>query len=204
MNEESYSLTDVQINALNELKEAYNSSAANGLDIIHGDTCKTISSIFGNKGFTCGQYPLEVNYKSDNNITIYKDWNCYSLTIEDNRIISSDIENLIMTGNKTCTGIPVGYTHIDENNDYCKKIGGFEKIRKMAIDTYNSKSVPSNYFDYNHIKERGGSSTLATTYNIYINQYMCGVTGRGNYGCAFVGKEDSDKMCEYYYYVMKY
>ncbi|MCR5483352.1 MAG: hypothetical protein K6E99_02970, partial [Bacilli bacterium] len=196
-------LTDEQVDALSKLKIAYDNSLNNGFDIIHGETCKNISGIFGNKGFTCGQYPLEVNYISDNQLTIYKDYNCYSLTINGNSILSSNVENLMMTGNTTCKGIHIGYINIDEKNDYCNKIGGFNQIKEMAIYTYNNNKSPYAYYDYNHIKERGGIPNLYSTYFIFVNQYMCGVTGKGNSGCGFVGKEESNKMCEYYYYIMK-
>ena len=196
-------LTSEQISALNELKTAYKNSQTNGFDIIHGEACSSISSIFGTSGFSCTKYPLEVNYISENELTIYKNYNCYSLSYSGNKITKSNIQNLMMSGNSTCTGIHVGYTNIDENNEYCKKIGGFETIKELAVYTYVNNKSPLVYYDFSHIEERGGAKNLGTTYMISVNQYMCGLTGKTGIGASSIGKEQSNKMCEYYYYIGK-
>ena len=95
---------------------------------------------------------------TNNIITIYKDFNLYSLELnaDNSKIINT---NKKYVGNYTGDGVAVGYLHWDETNDYYNKIGGIDKIKEMATYSYTKNAFVSKYYDFSHITERGGSQS---------------------------------------------
>ncbi len=196
----SKTLTSNQQKAISIIKSAYNNSKQNGFEIIHTSVCNELSGMFTNSGFNCNRLPLEVYFLSDNIITIYKDYVCYTLEL------SKDGKTIISTkkDSNKCSGFAIGYLEWDENNEYYQKIGGYSKIREMAIYSYNNNALVHNYFDYNHISERGGVQGYNVTYMMNVDMYFSALTGKGyEIKAPSTNKKETNKMCESLYYIKK-
>jgi hypothetical protein len=96
----------------------------------------------------------------------------------------------------------IGDYEWDPENDYFKKIGGYDKVKEMAMYYYNNGKLSDDYYDYSKVQERGGNSQLWSTYKMNVDKFFGGLTGKG----AWIGDTNSSgfkEMVEDYYYVMK-
>lgn len=193
-------ITDNQQKAISIIKSAYNNSKILGFEIIHTSVCNELKDIFSGQSFSCNRKPLEVNVINDNTISIYKDDWCY--TIE----LNEDGTSFLNTNKERtkCSGYPVGYLEWDDNNEYYQKIGGYTKIREMALYSYINKTTLNYYYDYSHIAERGGNPKFLNTYSLMVDSFFDALTGEGySVTAPSTNKEQTNKMCEYFYYIMK-
>lgn len=197
-------LSTEQVGYINDLKDAYNSSKINGFEIVHTNTCKQISEIF-NKKINCNRFPMYVNFIDDTNITIKKNFNCYRLKYnkDTKKIESITKEYIAYDSDHKCDGLPIGNYDWDNNNEYFQKIGGHEKIREMAIYAYNNNAFVTNYYDGNHMIERGTSQMNFTKYSMSIDMFFSGLTGRGYSISSDTTREKTNEMCEALYYLGK-
>ena len=201
---QNMTLTNEQIDALNILKKSVNESETEGFSIIHTNTCNEISSIFNNK-ISCTKFPLYVSYKDVRNLSIKHNYTCYSLQIDDNNKIINKKEKYIGYGTNECPeGVPVGFLDWDDSNEYYQKIGGIDKIKSMAIDSYkNNTMLNSNFFNYSHVEERGGVYLSWSTYKMDVDMFFAGLTGRGYSISSETTKNEFEEMVKNYYYIMK-
>lgn len=193
-------LTGNQRQAISIIKSAYNNSKQNGFEIIHTSVCNELKNMFSGNTFNCNRLPLEVNFLNENQITIYKDYWCYTLEL------SKDGNKLVNTKrrNTKCNGYAVGYLEWDENNEYYQKIGGYNKIKEMAVYSYNNNAFVHDYLDYSHIGERGGDPNYKTTYMMQVDMFFGALTSKGySVRTGSTNKEETNKMCESLYYIMK-
>lgn len=193
-------LTNNQQQAISIIKSAYNNSKQNGFEIIHTSVCNELKNMFSGNTFNCNQLPLEVNFFSENQITIYKDYWCYTIELSEdgNKLVNTKKENT------KCNGYAVGYLEWDENNEYYQKIGGYNKIKEIAVYSYNNNAFVHDYLDYSHIEERGGDPTYKTTYMIQVDMFFGALTSKGySVRTGSTNKDETNKMCEALYYIMK-
>ncbi len=197
-------LTENQTKAISIIKTAYNNSKNNGFEIIHYSVCKELSNMFNSPSFNCGGSPLEVNFINDNKMTIYKDNYCYTLELDKdgNNIIFANGKTKGFVENDWCVGKKIGYAEWDNENDYYKKIGGFNKLKEMAMFYYKNGRLSEDYFDYSKIQERGGNSQIWNTYKRNVEKFFGNLTGKGPlYGD--ISSKGFNEMVENYYYIMK-
>ena len=201
-NTQERKITENQKNAINTLKTAYNNSKENGFEIIHTNICKELSNIFY-KPFDCVRFPLQVKITDNNKISIYKNFTCYNLELsEDSTKISYISQKYIGYNNdKKCGDTAIGVTDWNDNNDYCKKIGGIDKIREMAKYSYVNNTFVHGYYE-DHVQERGGTQ-IYTLYYMNVDMYFSGLTGRGYSISSDTTRDQYEKMCESFYYIMK-
>ena len=193
-------LTSNQQKAISIIKKAYNNSKQNGFEIIHTSVCNELKNMFNPYSFNCDKLPLKVNVINENQINIYKDYSCYSIKLSEDgkNYISGRIEN------KECGGVAVGYLEWDENNEYYQKIGGYDKIKEMAIYSYNNNAFVHDYYDYSHIGERGGNPGYSVSYMMQVDMFFGALTGTGySVRTSSTNKEQTNKMCKAFYYIMK-
>lgn len=198
-------LTTDQTKALNVFKAAYDDSKVNGFTIVHTSICYEISKMF-NKGNVCASccnvLPIEVNIINDRQLTFYKAKTnkCSTITLS---VDGKSIENAI-SETKECHGQPVGMVEWDNENEYYKKIGGYDQIKKMAIDSYNDQfgTFDVSFFDQSHIGERGGNINNYSGYVQDVNMFFAGINGK-NAIRIDTTKKNFNKMVESYYYIMK-
>lgn len=206
MNKNQKSLTENQKKAISIFKSAYTNSKQSGFDIIHTSVCKEMSGFFGATSFSCDRFPLEVNVISDTKMTIYKNYWCYTLEISEdgNKLVNANGVTKGYVENTDCKGVPVGYLEWDENNEFYKKIGGYNKIKEMATYAYVNNAFVHDYYDYSHIQERGGNPTIYSTYMMNVDMYFSALTSKGyDIKSPSTNKDETNKMCENYYYIMK-
>lgn len=194
------SMTEEQKKTIDRIKEIYASSKEKGFEIIHTNECNEISNLFGSNSFKCDRFPLIINV-SNNLITIYKDFNLYSLELnEDSTKIAKTNKKYV--GNYTEDGVAVGYLHWNEANEYYNRIGGIDKIKEMATYSYTNNAFVSKYYDSSHIVERGGNKY--NNYSMIVDMFFSALTGRGyDIKASSTNKEETNKMCEAFYYIMK-
>lgn len=101
-----------------------------------------------------------------------------------------------------CPGQDVGFITYDPNNEYLQKIGGYEKILEIAKFAHNNNTGFDNYYDYNHIAERGGNPGLYSTYKAKVDGYFGTISNKGSVRYDN-NMENFKTMVEYYYYIMK-
>lgn len=197
----SKSLNDNTINALNNLKNAYNNAKQYGFDLYDYNSCLYLKeSLFDS--LTCSGKPMQVNYISDNNISIYKNFNCYYLKYDlNNKKIISSSQKYVGYNNE-CPGKDIGLIHYDSTNQYLAKIGGYNKILRMARYAYNKTSGFDGYYDFSHISERGGNPNLTTTYKTVVDDYFRTISNKC-VSCQSNSLEEFNKMVEYFYYIMR-
>ena len=89
-------------------------------------------------------------------------------------------------------------------NEYYKKIGGYDQIKKMAIDSYNEQfgTFDISFFEQSHIGERGGNKYNFNGYVQNVNMFFAGINGK-NAIKINTTKDNFNIMCESYYYIMK-
>lgn len=197
----SKSLNDNTINALNNLKLAYNNAKQNGFDLYNYNDCSYLKeSIFD--GLSCSGKPMQVNLISNNSISIYHNFTCYYLDydLSNKKIISSSQK--YVGYNNECPGKDIGLIHYDSTNQYLAKIGGYNKILRMARYAYNKTSGFDGYYDFTHISERGGNPNLTTTYKTFVDDYFRTISNKC-VSCKTNSLEDFNKMVEYFYYIMR-
>ena len=194
-------ITDNQKKAIDTIKSAYTNSNQNGFEVVHYSVCEELSNMFSSPAFTCGGLPLEVNYK-DNNLTIYKDTYFYTFEFKDIDTVTVKKETRGAVKNDWCTGKMVGNVNWDNNNDYYKKIGGYDKIRELAIYYYKNGKLSDDFYDYSKISERGGNSQLWNTYKLNVEKFLGGLTGKGP-SLGETNTKGFNEMVENYYYIMK-
>lgn len=197
-------ITANQKEALQVLKNAYNNSKRDGFEIMHMSVCNEISGMLNNK-LNCTNLPLEVNYEDEHEITIYKDFICYRIKLnEDKTKIESANYKYVAYDKTNCSGQTIGYLDWDPDNEFYIKIGGYDKIREMSLYAYNNNSFVTNYYDGLHIVERGGEQSKSTLYKMNIDMFYSAVTGKG-YSIRMdnTNRENTNKMCESFYYMMK-
>ncbi len=197
-------LTDNQKQAIDIIKSAYKNSKNDGFEVIHTSVCKEMSNFFGSTSFTCSSLPIEVNVVSETKMTIYKNNKCYTLEISEDgdKMTNATEETKGFVENDWCQGTMIGYYEWDPENDYFKKIGGYDKVKEMAMYYYNNGKLSDDYYDYSKVQERGGNSQLWSTYKMNVDKFFGGLTGKG----AWIGDTNSSgfkEMVEDYYYVMK-
>lgn len=200
------SLTANQKKTINAFKTAYKNSKENGFDLINTGFCKEMSEFFGITSFSCDRFPLEVNVISKTKMTIYKNYWCYTLEISDdgNKLVNAKGVTKGYAENTDCKGEPIGYFDWEENNEYYQKIGGFNKIKEMATYAYVNNTFVDNYYDYSHIEERGGITSNSSLYKMNVDMFFSALTGRGyDVKASSTNKEETNKMVESYYYIMK-
>ncbi len=198
-----YTMTDNQRQAIDIYKSAYSDSKERGFTIIHTSVCYEMSKIFNNGTVCpscCNSLPMEINIIDESKITFYKPNtnSCSTLTININE---NSIENAV-NEKKECHGEPVGMIEWDNNNEYYNKIGGYDKIRDLAVYAYKNGGLNTWDFDFYHISERGGNGYNQNTYYNNIKYFFCSVTGK----CSTerdTTKTNFNKMVESYYYIMK-
>ncbi len=203
-NTNTTTLNENQKKALSILKSAYKTSEANGFEIVHTSICKQMSSMI-NDELSCAGRPLYVNmYNDEKTITIYHTFTCYKFIFNSQdellsatkKYVGNDIE-------KECQGLPIGLVEWDDNNEYYQKIGGYDKIREMAITIRKEEKKVIDFCDFNHIEERGGNKQLSSTYMLDVDRYFSGVTDRGFSGPSDTTSEEFAEMVKNYYYIMK-
>ena len=195
-----YTLTDNQNKALNIFKSAYDDSQENGFTIIHTSVCNEINYFFENN-INCNVDPIEVSYVGENEIRFFrpKSFSCYTLFLSDDhsQVIKKTQE---INSFNTCRGNAIGIVEWDDNNQFYQKIGGYDKVRELAIKVYKEGKFNTWDFDSHHIDERGGNSQEYSSYFNFINAYFAGVTGDSTYKMDTT-KENFSKMVEDYYYI---
>lgn len=194
-------LTTSNIEAINNLKTVYNSSKENGFDLYDYNQCKNLKEIMPDN-FLCLGVPMQVNFTDGNKLSIYKTFTCYYLEYDlDNKKLINVSSKYVGYDNQ-CPGQDVGFITYDPNDEYLQKIGGYEKVLEMARFAHNNSSGFDNYYDYNHIAERGGNPRLYSTYKAKVDGYFGTISNKGSvrYGNNM---EDFKTMVEYYYYIMK-
>lgn len=196
------SLNDNTINALNNLKNAYNNAKQYGFDLYDYNSCLYLKeSLFDS--LTCSGKPMQVNYISDNNISIYKNFNCYYLKYDlNNKKIISSSQKYVGYNNE-CPGKDIGLIHYDSTNQYLAKIGGYNRILRMARYAYNKTSGFDGYYDFSHVSERGGNPNLTTTYKTFVDDYFRTISNKCDFACKTNSLEEFNKMVEYFYYIMR-
>lgn len=206
VSKDAINLTDNQIKAIDIMKSAFDDSTQNGFTIIHTSVCNEMSNMLGNQKFSCTKNPLIVNFVEENKITIYKNYTCYIFELsEDGKKLNSVIsENKGFVENTFCQGVPVGYLEWDTENEYFNKIGGYDTILEIAIYGYLNNSDVSNFLVNDYISTRGGNPNLSLTYSQGVNKFFRALTGRGfHISASSTNKEETNKMCEYLYYIKK-
>lgn len=197
-------LTDYQLEALRIMRSGYEGSKSNGFDVLHTSICNQISSIY-NYEIDCDRLPAYVNFKDADTITIKKNSTCYTIKFETtSKIIKSKRKEYV--GNDIehkCDGVPIGFFDWNPDNAYFKEIGGYEKIREMAIYAYNNNAFVTNYYDGSHLVERGGNPSNYTKYSMCIDMFFSGLTGRGYDLKSSTNREKTNEMCEALYYLGK-
>lgn len=201
-NKKKYKTLNVSnIEAINNLKTVYNSSKENGFDLYDYNQCKNLKEIMPDN-FLCLGVPMQVNFVDDNNLSIYKTFTCYYLKYDlDNKKLI-EVSSKYVGYDNQCPGQDVGFITYDPNNEYLQKIGGYEKVLEMARFAYNNSSGFDNYYDYNHIAERGGNPGLYSTYKVKVDGYFGTISNKGSV-IYDNNMEDFKTMVEYYYYIMK-
>lgn len=199
VNDEQRILSDNNISAINNLKKAYNNSKEFGFDLYDYNYCIYLKEILPGS-FVCSGKPMKVNFTNDNTLSIYKNYNCYYLEYDLNtkKVINSSYE-YVGYDNK-CASIDVGLIHYNSTNPYLIKIGGYNKILEMARLAHNETIGFENYFNYNHIAERGGNASLSMTYHSVVDKYFRTMVNKGSNENNSL--EDFNRMVEYYYYIM--
>ena len=201
-NKKKYKTLNVSnIEAINNLKTVYNSSKENGFDLYDYNQCKNLKEIMPDN-FLCLGVPMQVNFVDDNNLSIYKTFTCYYLKYDlDNKKLI-EVSSKYVGYDNQCPGQDVGFITYDPNNEYLQKIGGYEKVLEMARFAHNNSSGFDNYYDYNHIAERGGNPVLYSTYKAKVDGYFGTISNKGSVRYDN-NMEDFKTMVEYYYYIMK-
>ena len=97
----------------------------------------------------------------------------------------------------------MGFVEWDENNEYYHKIGGYNKVKELAIYVYNNGQFNTWDFDQSNIVARGGNQYYFSTYFQSVNYYFLGVTGVMSSIHYDTTKDNFNKMVESYYYIMK-
>lgn len=196
-------LTSEQKIALRTLKSRYEGSKRDGFEIMNTSICREISKMFNNE-FSCNRDPLYVNYLEESNTyTIYRNFICYKLTIDNNKISNTEKKYIGYDTEKKCTGYPVGVLEWNNENEYYQKIGGYNKIREIAIYSYNNNALIHDYYDSSHIQERGGNPTEWPLYQMNVDSFFAGLTGRG-YSIKMDTTQDKfDEIMKEFYYIMK-
>ncbi|MDO4996630.1 MAG: nuclease-related domain-containing protein [Bacilli bacterium] len=196
--------TNNQLESINDLKAAYDSSINNGFELIHTNTCKQVSSIFDGS-VNCNRLPMYVNFIDDTNLTIKKDFTCYKLKYDKKtkKIETISKEYIAYDTEHKCDGTPIGFFDWDPENEYFKQIGGYEKIREMAIYAYNNNSFVTNYYDGSHMLERGGIPNNYTIYKMKVDMFFSGLTDRGYSIKSDTTRDKTNEMCEALYYIGK-
>ena len=198
-------LTSNQTKAIDTFKAAYDDSKSNGFTIVHTSICYEVSKMFNNGNICtdcCNSLPMEVNIVNERQITFYKQNtnSCSTLTLSaDGNSIESAINE-----KRECHGQPVGMVEWDDENEYYQKIGGYNQIRKMAIDSYNQPygTFDISFFDQSHISERGGDTYSYSSYVQNVNMFFAGINGKNSLKMNTT-KDNFNKMVESYYYIMK-
>ena len=169
---------------------------------MHTSVCNTINYFFDND-ISCNRDPIEVSYVNNTQIKIYKPntQKCYVLTLSEDskKVIKSEYTKI---NDESCKGNPIGLVEWDDNNQYYQKIGGYDKVREIAIKVYKEGILNTWEFDQSHIAERGGNPVEYSNYVLNINMFYSGVTGK-NVIQSDTTKEYFNKMVESYYYIMK-
>lgn len=199
-------LTENQMKAIDIMKSAFDDSTQNGFTIIHTSVCNEMSNMFDKNKFSCTKAPLTVNFVSETKITIYKNYRCYTIELSNDgkKLKSLNSESKGYVENTFCQGVPVGYLEWDTENEYFNKIGGYNTILEIAKYNYLNNSDVNSYFEYDDISSRGGNPNLSLTYNQGVNKFFSAVTGRGyTLSTSSTNKEETNKMCEYLYYIKK-
>ena len=196
-------LTENQLKAISILKEGYNNSLKDGFEVLHGSICVELNSLFDNK-MTCYSHPSKVKF-IDNKITLYNNYSCFTLNLtDDGKKIASKKSDIYSFEPEECPGTPIGFSDWDPDNEYFKKIGGYEKIKEFALYTYKNNKALDEFFTYDHIEERGGNTSSPVLYSMNVNMYFRGLTEHSGYGMSReTSRENTNKMCESYYYIMK-
>ena len=195
-------LTDKQSEALRSFKSAYNDSIRNGFTIIHTSACNEINYFFEND-ISCNIDPIEVNYENEEEVIFFRPLSktCYKLSLSsDNKQALNAEYKKVYDG--SCSGKPMGMIEWDDNNKFYQKIGGYDKIKELAIYSYTKGMFNVDYFDSSHISERGGNSYNYGTYYQNVVYFFNGVAGN-NGGKKDTTKDNFNKMVESYYYIMK-
>lgn len=196
-------LTNNQIKALELFKEGYYDSQTEGFTILHTSVCREINKFFNND-ISCNMYPIEVNYKEENEISFYRPSSktCYILNLStDKKQVKEAKYNV--TYDDSCRGYPIGFVEWDDNNEFYKKIGGYNKVKELAIYVYNNGQFNTWDFDQSNIVARGGNQYYFSTYFQNVNFYFLGVTGVMSNIQYDTTKDNFNKMVESYYYIMK-
>lgn len=194
-------LTTSNIEAINNLKTVYNSSKENGFDLYDYNQCKNLKEIMPDN-FLCLGVPMQVNFTDGNKLSIYKTFTCYYLEYDlDNKKLINVSSKYVGYDNQ-CPGQDVGFITYDPNDEYLQKIGGYEKVLEMARFAHNNSSGFDNYYDYNHIAERGGNPGLYSAYKVKVDGYFGTISNKGNV-IYDNNMEDFKTMVEYYYYIMR-
>jgi hypothetical protein len=196
-------LTDNQKKALDVFKAGYDDSQKNGFTIIHTSVCREINYFFKND-INCNKDPIEVSYSGETEIKFYRPLSktCYKLELSNGKKKVKSAEYKVINDD-SCRGNPMGFVEWDDNNDYYKKIGGYEKIKEMATYAYVNNAFVSNYYDFSHITERGGDEGSNPIYRMNVDMFFSALTGKGYDIKSGTSKEDFEKMVESYYYIMK-
>lgn len=197
-------LSDTQLQSLEKYKNAIEESKSKGFALVETSDCLNISKIFNNGkecSSCCDRIPYEVTFEN-NRLTMYHQNGNYCSTA----VLSSD--GTIVESAKTevgkCNGYPVGNYEYNPYNNYCKLIGGQEKIEEMATYSYINNTFVSNYMDFTHVEERGGSKNNWGNYKMNVDMYFSALTNRGYDLKALNTKmEQTGIMCQNYYYIMK-
>ncbi|MBR3199415.1 MAG: NERD domain-containing protein [Bacilli bacterium] len=201
LSEKYKTLNASNIEAINNLKTVYNSSKENGFDLYDHNQCKNLKEIMPDN-FLCLGVPMQVNFVDDNNLSIYKTFTCYYLKYDlDNKKLI-EVSSKYVGYDNQCPGQDVGFITYDPNNEYLQKIGGYEKVLEMARFAHNNSSGFDNYYDYNHIAERGGNPGLYSIYKAKVDGYFGTISNKGSVRYDN-NMEDFKTMVEYYYYIMK-
>ena len=145
----------------------------------------------------CSGTPVKVDF-NENTLEICKSSICYRVTYD---LEKRYIQNVYSTlGNYQ--GVEVGLINYDSSNQFLEKIGGYDKVREIAIKVYKEGILNTWEFDQSHIAERGGNPVEYSNYVLNINMFYSGVTGK-NVIQSDTTKEYFNKMVESYYYIMK-
>ena len=196
-------LNDNQVKALNIFKSGYEDSQNSGFSILHTSVCREINYFFDND-ISCNIGPVEVSYNGNTEIRFYRPLSktCYKLTLsEDSKQALKAEYNVI--NDDSCKGNPMGFVEWDENNEYYHKIGGYNKVKELAIYVYNNGQFNTWDFDQSNIVARGGNQYYFSTYFQSVNYYFLGVTGVMSSIHYDTTKDNFNKMVESYYYIMK-
>ena len=97
----------------------------------------------------------------------------------------------------------MGFVEWDDDNQYYKKIGGYDKVKELAIYVYKNGQFNTWDFNQTQIVERGGNSYSFSTYFQNVNYYFLGCTGVMSNIQYDTTKDNFNKMVESYYYIMK-